>query len=145
MGMYGYVQKSFSQSFKERSPAYRKRLMQYRKGATIQRVEKPTNIARAHVLGYKARKDFEVVRVRVPRGKRRRRAPDLGRKPAKNRKFENPGKPWQWFAAQRAGRKFKNLEIVNSYWVGEDGRSQYYEVILRNPHSGKPKLKPKRL
>ena len=76
--------------------------------------------------------------MRVKRGKRRRPAPSLGRKPGKNRKKENPGKPWQWFAEQKAAKRFPNLRALNSYFVGEDGQNAYYEVILYNPHSSKP-------
>lgn len=143
MGFYKYVQKTFQQEYAARSPLYRQRLQQWRKGPSIARVEKPTNIARARVLGYRAKREFVIARVRVPRGKRRRSKPDQGRKPAKTRKYENPGKSWQWFAEQRAARRFPNLRVVNSYWVGEDGSAQYYEVIMLNPCSSKPKRKSK--
>lgn len=139
MGFYKYVQKTFENEYAQRSPLFRQRLQQWRKGPSITRVEKPTNIARARTLGYKAKREFIVARVRVPRGKRRRGKPDQGRKPGKTRKFENPGKSWQWFAEQRAARHFPNLRVLNSYWVGEDGRAQYYEVILQNLQSSKPK------
>jgi len=33
-------------------------------------------------------------------------------------------------AEEKAARKFPNLEVLNSYWVGEDGRYKWYEVIL---------------
>jgi len=131
MGAFKHIQKSFAASAKARSPAFRLRLTQWRKQHTIERVKNPLNPLRARELGYKATKDFVVVRVRVPRGKRRRRAPDLGRKPAKNRKRENPGKQWKWFAEQKAQHRFTNLRAINSYWVGEDGKNAYYEVILK--------------
>ncbi|MFH0973280.1 MAG: 50S ribosomal protein L15e [Candidatus Micrarchaeota archaeon] len=143
MGAFKYIKNSFRESYAQRSEAYRARLRAWRKGESIARVEKPANPLRARELGYSAKREFVIVRVRVPRGKRRRNKPDQGRKPAKNRKFENPGKPWQWFAQQRALRRFPNLELVNSYWVGEDGTAAYYEVILRNAWSSKPKLNPK--
>jgi len=139
-GFYKYLRESLEQGYATRSSSYRKRLQEWRGQESVQRIERPTNLARARELGYRAKKEFIVVRVRMPRGKRRRDRPDLGRKPGKNRKFENPGKSWQWFAEQRALRKHKNLELVGSYWVGEDGERQYYEVILRNPHSSKPSL-----
>jgi len=37
-------------------------------------------------------------------------------------------------AEERAARKFPNLEVLNSYWVGEDGRSKWFEVIMVDPH-----------
>ncbi len=36
----------------------------------------------------------------------------------------------QAIAEQRANRKFKNCEILNSYYIGDDGKMHYYEVIL---------------
>ncbi|MEM2486836.1 MAG: 50S ribosomal protein L15e, partial [Candidatus Bathyarchaeia archaeon] len=29
---------------------------------------------------------------------------------------------------------FPNLEVLNSYWVGEDGRYKWFEVIMVDPH-----------
>jgi large subunit ribosomal protein L15e len=36
-------------------------------------------------------------------------------------------------AEERAARKFPNLEVLNSYWVWEDGRFKWYEVIMVDP------------
>ncbi len=130
MGASSYIRKSFAESTRSRSDAYRHRLSAWRRQKTIERVERPLNPVRARELGYKATKDFVVVRVRAKRGKRVRRKPDLGRKPGKNRKRENPGKPWKWFAEQKAARRYKNLRVVNSYSVGKDGQNQYFEIIL---------------
>src|SRR3989344_1613867 len=33
-------------------------------------------------------------------------------------------------AERRTVRVFPNLEVLNSYYVGEDGKYKYYEVIL---------------
>ncbi len=139
-GFYKYMRQSFEQGYATRSPLHRKRLQEWREQKSVQRIERPTNLARARELGYRAKKEFVLLRVKVPRGKRKRNRPDLGRKPGKNRKFVNPGKSWQWFAEQRGLRWHRNLELVGSYWVGADGERQYYEVILRNPHSSKPRL-----
>jgi large subunit ribosomal protein L15e len=45
------------------------------------------------------------------------------------KKFK-PGKSLRLIAEERAGRKFPNTEVLNSYWVGEDGRHKWFEVIL---------------
>jgi len=97
----------------------------------VTRVENPTNLVRAHELGYKAKKGYIIVRVRNKRGKRARPRPDLGRKPAKNRAWENPGKPWQWYAERKAERDYPNMVALNSYWIAEDGSNQYHEVIMK--------------
>mgnify|MGYP000178633010 CR=1 FL=1 len=42
-------------------------------------------------------------------------------------------KSLQWLAEERAQRKYPNLEVLNSYWIGKDGRYEYYEVIFLDP------------
>jgi large subunit ribosomal protein L15e len=44
------------------------------------------------------------------------------------------GKSIQRIAEERASRKYPNMEALNSYWVGEDGKQKWYEVILVDPH-----------
>jgi large subunit ribosomal protein L15e len=41
----------------------------------------------------------------------------------------------QRIAEERAGRRYRNMEVLNSYWVAEDGKQKFYEVILVDPHS----------
>ncbi len=43
------------------------------------------------------------------------------------------GKNMRLIAEERAGRRFPNLEVLNSYWVWEDGRFKWYEVIMVDP------------
>ena len=138
MGMYKYVRKSFALSMKKRSDAFKARVRKWRGGKTVDRAENPSNPLRARELGYKATKDFVVAIVRISRGKRRRRQADLGRKPAKNRKFVEPGRELKWFAEQKASRRFSNLEVINSYLAGVDGQYKYFEVILHNPCDDTP-------
>lgn len=132
MSFYKYLARNFAATYKQRSPALRERIAKWRKAPVVVRVEKPLNTARAHALGYKAKKEFIVARVRIAKGKRRRRDPDLGRKPGKNRKTQPPGKSLQWLAQQRAVRRFSNLKLLNSYYVGEDGQYKFFEVILKD-------------
>ena len=40
----------------------------------------------------------------------------------------------QRIAEERVSRRYPNLEVLNSYWVGEDGKNKFYEVILIDPH-----------
>jgi large subunit ribosomal protein L15e len=133
MGFYKLVKKAFEKERKERSEIYRNRLIEWRKAPVVERVSKPTNIARARELGYKAKQGFVVARVRVGRGRRKRAKPDLGRKPSKAGRFMSPAKSLQRIAEEKAASKFPNLEVLNSYWVGEDGKSKYFEVILVDP------------
>jgi large subunit ribosomal protein L15e len=39
----------------------------------------------------------------------------------------------QRIAEERTAKRFPNMEVLNSYWVGVDGKHRYYEVILVDP------------
>ena len=39
----------------------------------------------------------------------------------------------QWIAEERAARKYPNLRVIGSYWVAEDGKHKWHEVILVDP------------
>jgi large subunit ribosomal protein L15e len=45
-----------------------------------------------------------------------------------------PAKSIQRIAEERASRRYPNMEVLNSYWVGQDGKLKYYEVILIDSH-----------
>ncbi len=130
MGMYKYIKETFEKEYHERSPIYRKRITEWRKLGTVVRIEKPTNLARARTLGYKAKEGIVMARVAVGRGSRKRPHPRGGRKPAKNVAYLSPGKSLRRQAEEKASRTFRNLEVVNSYWVAQDGMKKYFEVIL---------------
>jgi large subunit ribosomal protein L15e len=44
-----------------------------------------------------------------------------------------PKKSIQFIAEERAGRKYPNLEVLNSYPLGSDGVHEYFEVIMLDP------------
>jgi len=110
----------------------RNRLIGFRKEErAIVRVAKPTNIPRARALGYKAKKGFVVVRVRVRRGSGAHQRPKKGRKPKRMGVKKLTRKTSiKRIAEQRASRKYENCEVLNSYLVGTDGKHKYFEVIL---------------
>ena len=113
----------------------RERLIQWRRQPTIMRIEKPTRIDRARKLGYKAKQGFVIVRVRVRRGGLRKKRPRAGRRPKRMgvKKFK-PAKSLRLIAEERAAKRFPNLEVLNSYWVGEDGRAKWFEIIMVDPN-----------
>jgi len=112
----------------------RERLVKWRRQSVISRIEKPTRLDRARKLGYKAKQGFVMVRVRVRRGGLRKVRPKSGRRPKRMgvKKFK-PAKSLKLIGEERVARKFPNLEVLNSYWVGEDGRSKWFEVIMVDP------------
>ncbi|MCX6767862.1 MAG: 50S ribosomal protein L15e [Candidatus Micrarchaeota archaeon] len=139
MGMYKYVRESFAATYKHRPPEYRAKIAAWRKRTAVERVEKPYNPIRARALGYRAKKEFVTVRVRVKKGKRRLAKRASGRKPGKNIKYRPLSFSLQRLAEQRAAKDYCNLRVVGSYYVGEEGMNKYFEVILRNPFlSSKP-------
>ncbi|MCF2137240.1 MAG: 50S ribosomal protein L15e [Candidatus Thorarchaeota archaeon] len=120
---------------KERSEIVRSRLIVWRKQGTIVRLERPTRLGRARELGYKAKQGYVVVRIKTGRGPREKPRPRMGRKPRSLgvRKY-TPQKSRKWIAEERAARKFPNLRVLNSYWVGSDHKWVFYEVILVDPN-----------
>ncbi|MCD6503110.1 MAG: 50S ribosomal protein L15e [Euryarchaeota archaeon] len=134
-GLYHYLRLAWKRpdtSFG--SPQWR-RLLEWRKGPSIVRVYRPTRPDRARALGYKAKQGFIIVRVRIRRGSMRKPRPRSGRKPKGLGVSKiTPRKNLQRIAEERAARRFPNLEVLNSYWVGQDGLYKYYEVIMVDPH-----------
>ncbi|MFQ6073707.1 MAG: 50S ribosomal protein L15e [Candidatus Bathyarchaeia archaeon] len=113
----------------------KQRAIEWRRQPTIVRVERPTRLDRARKLGYKAKQGFVVVRVRVRRGWLKRPRPKAGRRPKRMGVTKiKLAKSLRLVAEERAARKFPNLEVLNSYWVWEDGRHKWYEIIMVDPH-----------
>ena len=111
-----------------------KRLYEWRRQPVITRVERPTRLDRARGLGYKAKQGYVVVRTRVRRGSLRKVRPKMGLKPsAMGVEKITASKSIQRIAEERVQKKYPNMEVLNSYWVGEDGRHKYYEIILVDP------------
>ena len=112
----------------------RHRLVEWRRQSVMTRIDKPTRLDKARKLGYKAKQGFVVVRVRVRRSGMRKQRPKAGRRPKRMgvKKFKL-SKSMRLIAEERVGRKFPNLEVLNSYWVGEDGVSKWFEVIMVDP------------
>ncbi len=113
---------------------YKQRLIQWRKDENYLRVDKPLRIDRARSLGYKAKPGYIVVRARVRRGGLRKPTIKGGRRPAaKGISKITMAKSIHRIAEERTAKHYPNMEVLNSYWVGEDGKHHYYEVILVDP------------
>ena len=68
MNAYKHMLESFQNEYKTRDQALKNRIMTWRKESPVEKVERPTNIARARELGYKAKQGIVMARVRVGRG-----------------------------------------------------------------------------
>lgn len=62
---------------------------------------------------------------------RARPKPDQGRKPGKSRKFKEPGFSWLEYAQNKVLKARKNLTVIGSYKIGEDGDTAFYEVLTQ--------------
>ncbi|MEM4717247.1 MAG: 50S ribosomal protein L15e [Desulfurococcaceae archaeon] len=130
--MYYYLSETWQRIYEgELKQLLREKLIKWRREPTITRVENPTRLDRARALGYKAKVGFIVVRVRVRKGGQRKPRPDSGRRPKRMGVYGYaPAKSLKLIAEERAARKYRNMEVLNSYYVGEDGKYKWYEVIL---------------
>ena len=132
--MYGHVREQWKKPDNSFQSPQQQRLIQWRQEGNFLRVEKPLRIDRARTLGYKAKTGYIVVRAWVRRGSLRKHKIKGGRKPsAKGIKKITAAKSTQRIAEERTAKKYSNMEVLNSYWVGEDGKHHYYEVILVDP------------
>ncbi len=76
-GTYYYLRNAWK---KPDEATLRSRMIDWRAGNSIVKVDKPLRLDRARSLGYKAKKGFVVVRIRILRGGRKRPRPRKARK-----------------------------------------------------------------
>ena len=133
---YRYMAESFRQTLGEEGQALRhERLLTWRQEHSVTRIEHPTRLDRARAVGFRAKGGFIVVRVRVRRGGQGKRAIIAGRRPKrKGIARMTLAKSLRRIAEERAQKHYPNLQVLNSYWVGEDGKQKFFEIILVDPH-----------
>ena len=130
MGMYQHIREIWKNPRENLGEIWRQRLMQWRRDNSITKIDYPTRLDRARNLGYKSKKGYIMVRVKLIRGGRKRPRFRGGRRPKAMRRKKIVKKNYQWIAEERANKKYPNCEILNSYFVAKDGRYYWYEVIL---------------
>jgi len=135
-GMYHHVREAWKKPDKE---TLKKRMIEWRKSQVQVKVEKPLRIDRARNLGYKAKKGFCIIRIRIKRGGHKRPRPNKGRRSKRLHTRKNLKMNYKWIAESRVQNKHKNLEILNSYLIGKDGIHYFYEVICVD--SARPEIK----
>ncbi|MBU3913856.1 MAG: 50S ribosomal protein L15e [Nanoarchaeota archaeon] len=126
MNAYSYIKQSLRNNLKSK-------LIEWRAGNSIVKIEKPSDIGRARNLGYKDKKGVIVVRIRIIRGGRKRSVPNKRRRTKRKTVRKTLKMSYQWVAEARVAKKYTNLEVLNSYQVGKDGMHYFYEVILIDP------------
>lgn len=143
MSLYKYVREAWRKPNKNMPELWRERLLLWKKEPVTVRVEHPTRIDRARSLGYKAKQGYVVVRQRVPRGGHTRPKIKGGRRPKHFGTRLSLRKSYQLIAEERAQKKYENLVVLNSYWVAQDGKHVWHEVILVDPDHPVIKSDPK--
>jgi large subunit ribosomal protein L15e len=111
------------------------RKQDWREQGAVERIDRPTRLDRARSLGYKAKQGIVVARVSVRKGGARKERFTAGRRSKRQgvtRVTRN--KNIQRVAEERCARVYPNLRVLNSYWVGEDGRQKWHEVIMVDPN-----------
>ncbi|RLE83051.1 MAG: 50S ribosomal protein L15e [Thermoprotei archaeon] len=136
MSLYKYLAKMWKKPYKGLlRDVLKERLIKWRREPTVTRIPKPTRLNRARALGYKAKQGIIVVRVQVRKGTMNKPRPRSGRRPKRMGIYgHTPKKSLQLIAEEKAARKYPNMEVLGSYWVGEDGEYKWYEVILVDLH-----------
>ncbi len=132
-GFYSFLREEWKKPKENLGAVLKQRFVEWRKENVVVRAEGPTRLDRARELGYKAKLGYVIARVRVKKGGRRRRKPGKGRDPGHAGLVHFTPKGLQWIAEEKAQRKFTNLNVINSYWVGSDSVDDWYEVIMIDP------------
>ena len=135
-GFYHYIRQAWK---KPDAKTLRERMIEWRKSEVFTKVEKPLRLDKARAVGYKDKKGFVVVRVRLKRGGHKRPRPNKGRRSKRLHTRKNLKMSYQWIAEQRVEKKYKNLVVLNSYQIGKDGMHYFYEVICIDPE--RPEIK----
>jgi len=136
MGMYKHIREAWKSPRKNiLKDQLRDRVIQWRREPATVRVEKPTRLDRARSLGYRAKQGIIVIRQRVIRGGRQSPSGVKGRRSKRQSRKKDLNVSYQTVAEQRVASKHPNCEVLNSYYVAQDGRHYWYEVILVDKNS----------
>ncbi|MEK6886885.1 MAG: 50S ribosomal protein L15e [Nanoarchaeota archaeon] len=127
MALYKYLRQHWQSDSNE---LQRQRMIKWRSEPVTLKIEYPTRLDRARSLGYKAKEGLFIVRQRVPRGGHRKPFPSGGRRSAKWTTRKSLMLNYRTIAEQRVADHYTNCEVLNSYEVGKDGQSAWFEVIM---------------
>jgi len=119
---------------KENPMELRQRAVVWRNENAVTRVEKPSRIARARRLGYKAKQGIIVVRMRVGTGGMRKERPRGGRRPKHLGVTKiKADVSMKQVAERRILQRYPNMKLLGSYFLYKDGMHYWFEVILADP------------
>ncbi len=132
--MYREIGKTWQTVLRDKSGDILARAIQLRREPTILRVERPSRLDRARMLGYKAKQGVAVVRIKVSRGGMRRERPHAGRRPKHLGVLRiKSSVSAQRVAERRVREKYPNMRVLGSYLIWRDGMHVWYECVLIDP------------
>ena len=111
----------------------RVRAWEYRQLPVVHRLRRPSRPDKARRLGYKAKQGYVIVRVAVRRGGRKRpngKGIVYGKPKHHGINQLKFGRNLRSVAEERAGARFTNTRVLNSYWVNQDATYKYFEIIM---------------
>jgi len=119
---------------KENPMELRQKAVIWRNQNAVTRVEKPSRIARARRLGYKAKQGIIVIRMRVGTGGMRKQRPRGGRRPKHLGVTKiKADVSMKQVAERRVLQRYPNMKLLGSYFLYKDGMHYWFEVILADP------------
>ena len=119
---------------KENPMELRQRAVIWRNQNAVTRVEKPSRIARARRLGYKAKQGIIVVRMRVGTGGMRKQRPRGGRRPKHLGVTKiKADVSMKQVSERRVLERYPNMKLLGSYFLYKDGMHYWFEIILADP------------
>ena len=119
---------------KENPMELRQRAVIWRNENAVTRVEKPSRIARARRLGYKAKQGIIVIRMRVGTGGMRKQRPRGGRRPKHLGVTKiKADVSMKQVAERRVLERYPNMKLLGSYFLYKDGMHYWFEIVLADP------------
>lgn len=131
---YSYIRETWKKPKENLGEEWKKRLIEWRASDAVVKEEKPLRLDKARSLGYKAKKGFVILRVKLVRGGRKKPKIRKGRRSKRQTNKLVLKMNYRWVAEQRAAGKYRNLEVLNSYWIAKDGKYYWFEVIMVDPN-----------
>jgi len=124
---YTYIKENLRANLKSK-------MIGFRQQETVTRIDKPSDIGRARILGYKDKRGFVVVRVKLKRGGRKKHRVNRNRRSKRQTVKKVLKMNYRGVAESRAQRKYSTLVVLNSYLLAKDGPHYFFEVILVDPN-----------
>jgi large subunit ribosomal protein L15e len=88
----------------------------------------------AREVGYKDKPGYIVVRVRMSRGGMKIQRPNSGRRQKHSGSKLISGQVSKAdIAVHRVLSIYRNMKVMGTYYLGEDGKHVWYEIVLHDP------------